>query len=52
MKLAAAYALAGLVSAEELQAGTILPRAFDPAVAPTVAAAVAEAARTSGVAQI
>ena len=52
MKLAAAEALASLVSEEELAAGTIIPLAFDKRVGPTVAAAVAEAARKSGVARI
>lgn len=51
MKLAAAHALAGLVSGEELAADYILPRAFDPRVGPAVAAAVAAAARKSGVAR-
>ncbi len=51
MKLAAARALAGLVSDEELSADYILPRAFDPRVGPTVAKAVAEAAKDSGVAR-
>jgi len=52
MRRAASHALAGLVSAEELSAEYILPRAFDPRVGPTVAAAVAGAARESGVARI
>ena len=52
MKLAAARALAGLVSPEELSADYIIPRAFDPRVGRTVAAAVAEAARRSGVARL
>ena len=52
MKVAAALALAGLVSESELTADFILPAAFDERVAPTVAAAVAEAARKSGVARI
>ncbi len=52
MKLAAARALAGLVSDEELSADYIIPAAFDPRVAPTVAAAVAQAARDTGVARI
>ena len=52
MKLAAAEALASLVSEEELAAGTIIPLAFDKRVGPTVAAAVAEAARKRGVARI
>ena len=51
MKLAAARALAGLVSDEELSKDYILPRAFDPRVGPTVAKAVAEAAIDSGVAR-
>lgn len=52
MKVAAAYALASLVSDEELNADYILPAAFDPRVKDTVAAAVAEAAKKSGVARI
>jgi malate dehydrogenase (oxaloacetate-decarboxylating) len=52
MKVAAAYALAGLISDEELSAEYIIPKAFDPRVGKTVAAAVAEAARKSGVARI
>lgn len=52
MKLAAAYALAGLVSSEELSKDYIIVPAFDPRVGPTVAKAVAEAAKTSGVARI
>lgn len=52
MKVAAAYALAGLVSDEELNADYILPAAFDSRVKDTVAAAVAQAARKSGVARI
>lgn len=52
MKIAAAYALAGLVSDEELCADYILPAAFDPRVKDAVASAVAEAARKSGVARI
>ena len=52
MKIAAAYALAGLVGAEELSADYILPAAFDPRVKDAVAEAVAEAARKSGVARI
>ena len=49
MQIAAAYALAGLISDEELSADYLLPKAFDPRVGPAVAAAVAEAARRSGV---
>ena len=51
MKIAAANALAGLVAPEELSAEYILPAAFDERVAPTVAAAVARAARETGVAR-
>ena len=51
MKMAAAKALASLVSDEELSADYIIPKAFDPRVGPTVAAAVAEAARATGVAE-
>lgn len=51
MKLSAARALADLVAPEELRADYILPRAFDPRVAPAVAAAVAEAARRTGAAR-
>ena len=52
MKLAAAAALAGLVSPEELSAEYIIPQAFDKRVGPAVAKAVSEAARRSGVARI
>ena len=52
MKMAAARALAELISDEELNAEYIIPRAFDKRVGPAVAAAVAEAARRSGVARI
>ena len=52
MKMAAANALASLVSDEELCADYILPAAFDPRVGPAVAKAVAEAAMKSGVARI
>mgnify|MGYP000302548917 FL=1 len=52
MKAAAAYAIADIVSSEELNPDYILPAAFDPRVAPAVAKAVAEAARKSGVARI
>ena len=52
MKVAAARAIAGLVSDEELNAEYILPAAFDPRVKDAVAAAVAQAARESGVARI
>ncbi|HBV87415.1 MAG TPA: NAD-dependent malic enzyme [Desulfosporosinus sp.] len=52
MKLAAAYAIAGLVSDEERNEDYVIPKAFDPRVAPAVAAAVARAAMDSGVARI
>ena len=52
MKIAAAKAIAGLVSDEELHADYILPHAFDPRVRDAVASAVAQAARDSGVARI
>lgn len=52
MKMAAAAALAGLISEEDLSADYIIPKAFDKRVGPAVAQAVAEAARKSGVARI
>ena len=52
MKVAAANALANLISDEELNENYIIPAAFDPRVGPAVAKAVAEAARTTGVARI
>ena len=52
MKIAAAHAIAALVSDEELNADYILPKAFDPRVAQAVASAVAQAARDDGVARI
>ena len=52
MKLAAAYALADLVSPEELSPNYIIVPAFDPRVGPAVAKAVAEAAKKTGVARI
>ena len=52
MMEAAAYAIAGLVDDERRSAEYIIPGAFDQRVAPAVAAAVAEAARKSGVARL
>ena len=52
MKMAAAEAIAGLISDEELTADYIIPAAFDKRVGGAVAAAVAEAARKTGVARI
>ena len=50
--LAAVSVIALPVAAEELNKDYILPKAFDKRVGPTVAAAVAEAARRSGVARL
>ena len=52
MKMAAAKALAGLISDDELSADYIIPAAFDPRVCESVARAVADAARRTGVARI
>ena len=51
MKMAAAMALANLISDEELNENYIIPAAFDERVGPAVAKAVAEAARATGVAR-
>ena len=51
MKIAAAYAIASLVSADELNEEHVITTPFDERVAPTVAAAVAKAAQESGVAR-
>ena len=52
MKMAASQAIASLVSDEELSPEYIMPKAFDKRVGKTVAAAVAQAARESGVARL
>ena len=52
MKIAAAYAIADLISDEELCADYILPKPFDPRLKDDVAKATAEAARKSGAARI
>ncbi|MGN0538366.1 MAG: NADP-dependent malic enzyme [Candidatus Fimenecus sp.] len=52
MKIAAAKAIASLVSDEELSPEYILPKAFDERVGTTVATAVMDAARKSGVARV
>ncbi len=52
MKLAAAYALAGLIEAKDLNPEYVIPAPFDPRVRDAVAKAVAQAARDTGVARI
>ena len=52
MKMAASYAIASLVNDDELSSEYILPKAFDRRIAETVAKAVAEAAKSSGVSRI
>lgn len=52
MKMAAANALASLIPDSELSEDYIIPKAFDPRVGASVAAAVAQAARNTGVARI
>ena len=52
MKLAASRALADLITEEELSEDYIIPKAFDPRVGKAVAAAVADAARKTGVARL
>ena len=52
MKIAAAKAIAGVISDDELSPDYIIPKAFDPRVKSAVAAAVAQAARDTGVARI
>ena len=52
MKIAAAKAIAGVISDDELTPDYIIPKAFDPRVKDAVAAAVAQAARDTGVARI
>ena len=52
MKIAAAYAIADIVTPDKLTADYIIPSALDKSVATAVAKAVAEAARKSGVARI
>jgi malate dehydrogenase (oxaloacetate-decarboxylating) len=51
MKLAAVYAIAGLIADEELTPDYVIPDPFDPRVAANVAAAVANAAMETGVSQ-
>ena len=52
MKLAAAYAIADLITDDDRSEENIIPGAFDPRVAEAVASAVAKAARESGVARL
>lgn len=52
MKIAAVYAISELIPEHELREDYIVPDAFDPRVAPAVAAAVAKAAMDTGVARI
>lgn len=52
MKLAAAYAISGIITDAELNADYIIPGPFDERVAPAVAADVAQAAESTGVAQV
>lgn len=52
MKIAAAYAIANLIKEDELKPDYVIPKPFDPRVAPHVAAEVAKAAMKTGVAQI
>lgn len=52
MKLAAAYAIAGLIPEAELRPDYVIPSALDERVAPAVAKAVAKAAQDSGVARL
>jgi len=52
MKVAASYAIASLVTDEELSCDYILPKAFNKRIGKAVAKAVAEAARKSGIARI
>jgi malate dehydrogenase (oxaloacetate-decarboxylating) len=51
MELAAAQAIAGAIAEDELSHDYVIPSVFNRSVAPAVAAAVAEAARQSGVAR-
>ena len=52
MKMAAAKALSGLIPDKELSPDYIIPKAFDPRVRAAVSAAVAQAAKDTGVARI
>ena len=52
MKIAAAYAIAGLIDEKDLNADYIIPNPFDKRVVEAVSKAVAEAARKTGVARL
>lgn len=52
MKIAAAYAIAGIISDEELNEEYIIPGAFDSRIVENVSKAVAKAARETGVARV
>jgi malate dehydrogenase (oxaloacetate-decarboxylating) len=52
MKMAAVYAISDIITSDELNAKYIIPGPFDARVAPAVAAGVAKAAQSSGVAQV
>ena len=52
MKISAAYALASIISDDELSEEYIIPSPFDERVVPAIASAVADAATKSGVARI
>ncbi|KRF43840.1 NADP-dependent malic enzyme [Paenibacillus sp. Soil787] len=52
MKLAAVYAIAGLVPADKLNRDYVIPHPFEPMIAPNVAAAVAQAAMDTGCARL
>lgn len=52
MKVAASYAIANLISDDELNAEYILPEAFDKRIGKAVAEAVIKAAKETGVSQI
>ncbi|HBM74943.1 MAG TPA: NAD-dependent malic enzyme, partial [Clostridiaceae bacterium] len=51
MKIAAAYAIAGLIDENKLRTDYIIPDAFDSRIAPKVASCVAKAAIETGVAR-
>ena len=51
MKVAAAHAIASVIEEDELHADYVVPSVFNRSVAPLVAKAVAEAARSTGVAR-